>query len=260
MPTFSKNHDDFGRLTLNGLLLLHKQAGMQGSWFDVPLASGATVRIKSHLERGTVRYENANTKQGQDELLSSFRKNTMIEFMNNAYAFADGEARSLTNIRMDLEIRVQRTIVRVLHEIEGVLSVEWAGGYFVAKRDPKIRVPSLSALQRVLFRDGLVTFEDVVGIYKDDRFTSGDKIIPQNTNLLQQGNFDPVTAPFGTLGHFVSALPEPEMSDEREEGDVEEEQEKRYGSRTHLRFQNISSLVVLRYRERTKIMLSEPLL
>src|ERR1700733_13964149 len=46
MPTFSKNHDEYGRLTLDGLLLLHKQAGMQGLWFDVPLASGVTVRIK----------------------------------------------------------------------------------------------------------------------------------------------------------------------------------------------------------------------
>jgi hypothetical protein len=225
MPTYSKNHDGkLGSLNLNGLLLLHKQAGMQGSWFDVPLASGATVRIKCHLQRGTVRYENANTKQEQDGLLSSFQ-NTMMEFMNKAYAFVDGEVRSLTNIRLDLEIRARRTITAALRQVEGVLSVAMAGGRFVARRDPTIPVPSLSALQRVLLRDGLVTFEDV-GTYKDDRFKSGDKIIPQNTNPLQQGNFDPVIAPFGTLGHFASTLQEPEMSDEREEGDVEEEQEK----------------------------------
>jgi hypothetical protein len=170
------------------------------------------VRIKSHLERGTVHYENANTKQEQGQPLSSFQ-NTMTKFMNKAYAFVDGEARCLTDIRRDLEIRAGRTITTALGQIEGVLSAGMRGGYFVARRDPKILVPSLSALQRVLFRDGLVTFEDV-GIYKDDRFKSGDKIIPQNTNPLQQGNFDPVTAPFGTLGHFVSTLQEPEMSDE----------------------------------------------
>jgi pSer/pThr/pTyr-binding forkhead associated (FHA) protein len=167
MPTFSKNHDDYGGLTLDGLLLLHKEAGMQSSWFDVPLAPGATVRIKSHLKHGSIYYENANTKQEQDELLSSFKK-TMIEFMNNAYAFVDGEARCLTDIRVDLKIRAQRTITPALRQIEGVLSVGMAGGHFVAKRDPKIPVPPLSALQRVLFQDGLVTFEDVVGIYKDD--------------------------------------------------------------------------------------------
>jgi hypothetical protein len=55
-------------------------------------------------------------------------------------------------------------------------------GRFVARRDPTIPLPSLSALQRVLLRDGLVTFEDV-GIYKDDRFKSGDTIIPQNTQI-----------------------------------------------------------------------------
>jgi hypothetical protein len=115
----------------------------------------------------------------------------MIEFMNNAYAFVDGEARCLTDIRVDLKIRAQRTITPALRQIEGVLSVGMAGGHFVAKRDPKIPVPPLSALQRVLFRDGLVTFEDVVGIYKDDCFKSGDKIIPQNTNPLQQGHFRP---------------------------------------------------------------------
>jgi hypothetical protein len=207
MPTFSKNHDDCGRLTLDGLLLLHKEAGMQGSWFDVPLASGATVRIKSHLKRDTVRYENANTEQEQDGLLSSFQK-TMIEFMNNAYAFVDGEARSLTNIRSDLKIRAQRTITPALRQIEGVLNVGMVGGRFIAGRDPKIPVPPLSALQRVLFRDGLVTFEDVVGEYKDDCFKSGDKIIPQNTNPLRQDHFDPVTATFGTLGHFTSILQE----------------------------------------------------
>ena len=49
MPTFPKNQDYFGRLTLNGLLLLHKQAGMQGSLFDVPLVSGATVKTKFYL-------------------------------------------------------------------------------------------------------------------------------------------------------------------------------------------------------------------
>jgi hypothetical protein len=206
IPTFSKNHDDFGRLTLNGLLLLHRQAGMQGPWFDVPLASGATVRIKSYLERDTVRHEYANIKREQVELLSLFQKKHMIEFMNNAYAFVDGEARSLTNICLDLEIRAQRMITTVLSEIEGVLSVGWAGGYFVAMRDPKIRVPSLSALQRVLFQDGLVTFEDVVGVYKDDRFTSGDKVIPQNTNPVQQGNFDPVTAAFWDPGSFCQRL------------------------------------------------------
>lgn len=167
MPTFSKNNDDYGRLTLDGLLLLHKEAGMQGSWFDVPLASGATVRIKSRLKRGTVHYENANTKQEQDGLLSSFQK-TMIEFMNNAYAFVDGEARCLTDIRADLETRARRTITPALRQIEGVLNVGMVGGRFVAGRDPKIPVPPLSAVQRVLFRDGLVTFEDVVGIYKDD--------------------------------------------------------------------------------------------
>jgi hypothetical protein len=160
MPTYSKNHDNCGRLNLNGLLLLHKQAGMQGPWFDVPLASGATVRIKSHLQRGTVQYENANTKQEQDGLLSSFQ-NTMMKFMNKAYAFVDGEARSLTDIRLDLEIRARRTITAALRQIEGVLSVAMTGGHFVARRDPKIPVPTLSVLQRVLFRDGLVTFEDV---------------------------------------------------------------------------------------------------
>jgi hypothetical protein len=188
MPTYSKNHDDkFGGLNLNGLLLLHKQAGMQGSWFDVPLASGATVRIKSYLKRGTVWYENANTKQEQDRLLSSFQ-NTMMEFMNKAYAFVDGEARSLTNISLDLELRASRTITAALGQIKGVLSVGMRGGHFVAMRDPKIPVPTLSALQRVLFRDGLVTFEEDVGIYKDDRFKPDDMVIPQNTNPLQQGD------------------------------------------------------------------------
>jgi hypothetical protein len=225
MSTFSKNHDDYERLTLDGLLLLHKEAGMQGLWFDVPLASGVTVRIKCHLQRGTVRYENANTKQEQDGLLSSFQ-NTMMEFTNKAYAFVDGEARCLTDIRVDLKIRAQRTITRALQEIQGVLSVGMAGGHFVAKLDPKIPIPPLSAQQRVLFRDGLVTFEEVVGEYKDDCFKSGDKIIPQNTNPLLQDHFDPVIAPFGTLGHFVSTLQEPEMSDEGEEGDVEEKKEK----------------------------------
>ena len=225
MPKFSKNHDDYQTLTLDGLLLLHKEAGMQGPWFDVPLPSGATVRIKSHLKRGTVWYENAGTKQKQDGLLSFFQK-TMIEFTNKAYAFVDGEARSLTDISLDLEKRASRTITAALHQIEGVLSVGMGRGHFVAMRDPKIPVPTLNALQRVLFRDGLVTFEDSVGEYKDESFKSGDKIIPQNTNPLWQGHFDPVTAAFGTLGHFVSTLQEPEMSDEREERDVEEEQEK----------------------------------
>ena len=146
--------------------------------------------------------------------------------MNNAYAFVDGEARCLTDIRVDLKIWAQRTITPALHQIEGVLSVGWAGGHFVAMRDPKVPVPTLSALQRVLFRDGLVTFEDSGGRIKDESFKSGDKIIPQNTNPLCQGHFDPVTAAFGTLGHFASTLQEPEMSDEREEGDVEEKQEK----------------------------------
>src|SRR5947209_6014362 len=144
MPTFSKNQDDYGRLNLNGLLLLHKQAGMQGTWFDVPLASGATVRIKCHLQRGTVLYENGNTKQEQDGLFSSFI-NTMMEFMNNAYAFVDGEARCLTDVRVDLKIRAQRTITLALREIEDVLSVEMAGGRFWAMRDPKIPVPPLTA-------------------------------------------------------------------------------------------------------------------
>jgi hypothetical protein len=121
----------------------------------------------------------------------------MMEFMNKAYAFVDGEARSVTDINLDLEIRARRTITAALRQIEGVLSVAMTGEHFVAKRDPQIPVPTLSALQRVLFRDGLVTVEDV-GIYKDDRFKPGDMIIPQNTNPLQQGNFDPVTAPFGT--------------------------------------------------------------
>jgi hypothetical protein len=163
------------------------------------LASGATVRIKSHFKRGIVHYKNANTEhanteQEQDELLSSFQK-TMMKFMNNAYAFVDGEARSLADICLDLKIRAHRTITPALRQIKGVLNVGMVGGRFVAGRDPKIPVPSLSPLQRVLFRDGLVTFEDVVGIYKDDCFKSGDKIIPQNTNPLRQDHFDPVNAP-----------------------------------------------------------------
>jgi len=126
--------------------------------------------------------------------------------MNKAYAFVDGEARSLSIIGEDVEKRAYRTITKVLRQIEGVLSVVVAGGRFVAWRNPNIPIPPLTPLQLLLFRVKLVVFKDVVGTYMDDRFAAGDQIIPQNTNPLQQGNLDPVIALTGTLYQHYTGM------------------------------------------------------
>jgi hypothetical protein len=42
----------------------------------------------------------------------------MMEFTNKSYAFVDGEARSLTDIFLDLEIRARRTITAALRQVE----------------------------------------------------------------------------------------------------------------------------------------------
>jgi hypothetical protein len=89
--------------------------------------------------------------------------------------------------------------------------VQFAGDQFVLIQDPKKRKPFLTPLQRAMFRDGNVISEDLVGDFKDNSFTSGNQIIPENTDPLQQGNPDPVITEIGAPGHFVSTV-----EDERE--------------------------------------------
>jgi hypothetical protein len=185
MQTYFKNFD-LG-LTLNGLILLHQIAGIQGSSFEVSLPSGATAKFRFHLKRGTVFLENPETRQvyqNPNQLLSSLHT-TQAEFMNRAYAFVDGEARLLCHIKGDLEDRALRSIDKALMPIDGALSVQFAGDKIVVVRDPNKRKLYLTPLQRAMFRDGNVVFEDLVGHFKYDSLTCGDQIIPQNTNPLK---------------------------------------------------------------------------
>jgi hypothetical protein len=225
LKTYFENHDE-GLITLNGLLLLHNPAGIQESSFYVRLASGATVRIRYRLRCKTVFFENVDTGQEceQDQLFSSL-ETTRDELMNRAYAFVDGEARCFNDIILDLDARAERPIVKTLMQIDGVLTVMFSGERVVAVRDPEKKMPSLTPLQRSMFRNGHVVFEDLKGKYKDD-IAGGDQVIPQNTNPLYQGNPDPITADRGTLGHFVStSLGMEEEEEVTMEGEEEEEEE-----------------------------------
>ena len=153
--------------------------------------------------------------------------------MNCAYAFIDDEARHLYSIGKDLEHRACRSIIKVLMQIDGVLSVAFAGNRVKAISDPEKPKPFLNRLQRAVFREGNIVFEDLVGKYKNDSFASGTQIISQNTNPIQQGNPDPVTAETGTLGHFVSTVIDGEAEEEAEEvGEVQWAQLLRRGEPT----------------------------
>jgi hypothetical protein len=199
MNIYFRNHD-LG-LTLNGLLLLHKPAGIQSSSFEVRLVTDVTAKITYRIRCGTTFFKIDDTREEykEDQLLSLLGL-TLVEFRNRAYAFVDGEARSFNHIEEDLMTRADKAIVNALMQIDGVLTVIFSGWEIIALRDPKRPKPSLTPLQRAMVRDGKVIFEDVKGKYKDD--FKGDKIMPQNTNPLTQSNPDPVIAETGTLGHF----------------------------------------------------------
>jgi hypothetical protein len=173
MQVYFENHD-IG-LTLNGLLLLHKPAGIQDSSFYVHLASGATARIRYRLKHDIVVFQIADTGQEfQQDQLFSLHQTTPAEFINRAYAFVDGEARSFEDIRLDLQVRAKRRIVKTLMQIDGVLSVMFLRGKVVVIRDPKKPNPHLTRVQREMFRDGKVVCEEFEGEYKDD-FARGDQ-------------------------------------------------------------------------------------
>jgi hypothetical protein len=221
--SISSKHYDIG-LTPHGFFLLAKVAGIQGSCVEFPLTSGATAKITFHVKQNVISFRNSENRQKDesiDQLLSSLQT-TRNEFMNNAYAFVDGEATYLNRIKGDLEHRAMGSIAKALMEIDGVLGVIHRGPKTVAVRDPGKKKPSLTPLQRALFREGNIVFEDLVGEFKYDRYANGDQIIPEETNPLLQGNPDPVVAQTGTIGHFVSTR----MGDEEEgENKVEEEEE-----------------------------------
>src|SRR4029077_4749973 len=152
LKTRSENYEN-ASITLNGLLRLQKPAGIRGTFY-VRLASGGTVRIKYGFRRKVIFLKNMDTKQeyDQNELFTSL-KITRNELMNRAYAFIDGEARSFNDIIFDLGTRAEGPIIRTLAQIDGVLSVMFSGEKVIALRDPKKEIPSLTPLQRSMFRN-----------------------------------------------------------------------------------------------------------
>jgi len=199
----SSKHYDIG-LTPYGFFLLHEVAGIQGSFVELPLTSGATATITFRVKRDAVSFQNSENGQKYEDLnqLLSSLQITQTEFMNTAYAFVDGEADYLSYINGDLDNRATGTITKALMEIDGVLTVIYRGPRIFAVRDPGKEKPSLTSLQRALFREGNILFEDLWGEYKDDSYASGDQIIAEDTNPLRQGNPDPVLAETGTIGHL----------------------------------------------------------
>ena len=151
MRVYFRNYD-MG-LSLSGPFLLHKPAGIQRSSFEFPFVSGATAKIRYSVKRDTVIFENAETGQKyltQNQLFSSLQT-TQAEFMNRAYAFVDGEARSFCHIMRDLEDRANKTITKALMQIDGVLNVMFMGqrecqGMIIAVREPGKRIPCLTSL------------------------------------------------------------------------------------------------------------------